>query len=202
MYPLVETMLIENGAVQNGEYHSARFNRSRRELFGVSADAAVEEFIDIPPGFRKGRVRCRLIYQREIIEVQFYEYTPQIIESFMLVADDEIDYTCKSTDRSAIDRLFAMRGDCDDVLIVKKGLITDASSSNVAFFNGSEWHTPAEPLLRGTRRAKLLDEGRIVTANISTDDLDRYSLCSPFNALRDLGVINVPVSCIKRLNFQ
>ena len=47
----------------------------------------------------------------------------------------------------------------DEVVIVKNGFISDTTISNLAFFDGSEWHTPNTPLLKGTKRAELLDSG-------------------------------------------
>lgn len=56
------------------------------------------------------------------------------IRSLRLVAaDDELDYHLKYADRSALARLLQRRDDCDEILIVRDGAITDTSYSNVAF---------------------------------------------------------------------
>jgi 4-amino-4-deoxychorismate lyase len=79
-----------------------------------------------------------------------------VIESLKLVEDNTISYRHKYSDRSHLLELMNMRGDCDDILIVKDGYITDTSFSNIVFFDGDKWVTPARPLLRGTMRESLL----------------------------------------------
>lgn len=37
MYPLFETLCIENGKIQNIDLHQARYERSLREYYGKSA---------------------------------------------------------------------------------------------------------------------------------------------------------------------
>ena len=55
--------------------------------------------------------------------------------------------------------LFQIRQDKDDILIVKNGLLTDTSIANIALYDGNDWYTPLHPLLKGTKRAELLDKG-------------------------------------------
>ena len=83
------------------------------------------------------------------------------------VIDNGIDYEDKTTERSALEALYAQRGDADDVLIVQNGLITDTTVANVACLIGGCWLTPARPLLEGTARARLLAEGKLREADIT-----------------------------------
>ena len=55
--------------------------------------------------------------------------------------------------------MFLIRQDKDDILIVKNGLLTDTSIANIALYDGNDWYTPLHPLLKGTKRAELLDKG-------------------------------------------
>ena len=89
------------------------------------------------------------------------------VHSLQLVYSDDIDYTYKSTDREALNRLFACRGERDDILIVRRGLLTDTSIANIALFDGKDWFTPKLPLLRGTCRTALIDNGIIKRKKIS-----------------------------------
>ena len=66
------------------------------------------------------------------------------------------DYSLKYQDRSKLDRLFAMRGDRDEVLITINGIITDTSYSNVVLFDGSTWYTPEQPLLEGYTKGQTI----------------------------------------------
>ena len=80
-----------------------------------------------------------------------------------MIENNKICYSLKLTDRSQINRLLKQKGNYDDILIVKNGFITDTSISNIIFYNGSKWITPAAPLLKGTCRDKLLKEGLAYT---------------------------------------
>jgi 4-amino-4-deoxychorismate lyase len=78
------------------------------------------------------------------------------------------------------------RGDCDDILIVKDGYITDTSFSNIVFFDGEKWVTPARPLLRGTMRESLLKRNLIGEENITVDDLNKIKEARLINAMLPL----------------
>ena len=94
------------------------------------------------------------------------------IRSLRLVAaDDELDYHLKYADRSALARLLQRRDDCDEILIVRDGAITDTSYSNVAFFDGRKYVTPDTFLLNGTRRQYLLGTGVLTERRITPSDL-------------------------------
>ena len=71
-----------------------------------------------------------------------------------MIDNDDICYPYKYTDRDNINRLIELRGDCDDILIIKNGMVTDSSYANVVFrdLNGN-WVTPSTFLLPGTIRA-------------------------------------------------
>ena len=75
------------------------------------------------------------------------------------------------------------KGDADDIIIVKNGLITDSSFANLLFFNGLQWLTPAQPLLKGTQRAKLLEQEQVITAEIRTADLSNFIKVRLVNAM-------------------
>src|SRR5690606_14853325 len=96
-----------------------------------------------------------------VIETRITPYEVRAVTSLKIIHDDTIDYSLKYEDRSSIDNLFAKRNNCDDILIIKNGFVTDASYSNIAFYDGSRWITPAQPLLKGTMRQHLLDTGVI-----------------------------------------
>lgn len=104
-----------------------------------------------------------------------------------MVADDTITYDYKSTDRSRLNALVAQKGNCDDIIIVKHGLLTDTSFTNLAIFDGKHWLTPRHPLLPGTKRAALLDKGMIQEADITLEDLRNANKVSLFNAMIEFG---------------
>ena len=95
-------------------------------------------------------------------------------------------------------RLLDLRDGSDEVLIVKDGLITDVSIGNVALHDGVEWFTPRKPLLAGTMRRRLLEEGRIKERDIRPTELRHYERLSIINAMLDLGRCLVDVDRIQQ----
>ena len=120
-------------------------------------------------------------------------YTVRHVHSLALMQADTIDYTYKSAGREPLNCLFALRGACDDILIVKQGLLTDTSIANIALSDGTHWYTPAHPLLKGTKRAALLEEGILQEKDIRPEDLPSFSTVRLFNAMIDWGELELPV---------
>ncbi|MCX6252402.1 MAG: aminotransferase class IV family protein [Bacteroidetes bacterium] len=185
MSPLYETIAIVNGIPRYLIWHEQRMNRALMEVWNNNLPSSLSEYITVPPEFSKGLVRCNIYYGPSIGSVTFKQYVKRRIQSLKLVVCDSIDYHVKYADRDRLESLLSMRGDCDEILIVKNGLITDTSMSNVIFCGNATWYTPAKPLLAGTTRDRLLAEGQIVEKDISVEELFRYSGCKLINAMRD-----------------
>lgn len=184
---LLETICIENRQIRNAEYHNRRLNRSRNELLGISAELDLRHIIKIPAGMGTGTYKCRVIYDRKIREVQILPYQPGTVESLKIVEDNEIDYRYKYADRRRLEQLLSLKGDCDDILILKDGYLTDTSYSNIVFREpDGSWVTPANALLRGTMRQYLLEQGDITEAEIKPADLTKFNLARLINCMMDL----------------
>lgn len=112
-------------------------------------------------------------------------YTIRKIQTFKLVHNNDIDYSKKFADRSVLDSLVQQKGDCDEILIVQNGLITDTSFSNIIFKKENVWVTPKTPLLKGTCRARLLEKGIIEPADIEISHLKQFSHFMLINAMLD-----------------
>lgn len=196
MSRLVESLKIEYGVPANIVYHNARMNRTRRELFGAEDD------IDIAAVLRGREVpaapvcKCRVLYRKTVEELDIKPYSRRRVESLRLVECEDIDYTYKYEEKSAFESLIARKGDCDDILIVKRGLITDTSFSNIAFFDGERWFTPARPLLRGTMREMLMEKGVLTGRNIMPGDLRGFRKASLINAMVELGEMELAINRI------
>lgn len=143
----IETIRVEDGTFVRPELHLQRMRQTVREAYGVASGFDLADG-SIPLQHRKGTVKCRIVYGRSLSEISFAPYVPREIRSLRLVAaDDELDYHLKYADRSALARLLQRRDDCDEILIVRDGAITDTSYSNVAFFDGRKYVTPDTFLL-------------------------------------------------------
>ena len=186
MCRLLETIKIDDGHPCNLEHHNERMNAVRFALFGRTDYIDLGGIITVPSDCRQGIFKCRVVYAQDIITIGFERYARRIIKSLKIVRDDHIDYSYKYEERECINRLLRQREGCDDILIVKKDLVTDTSFSNIAFHDGHRWITPSEPLLKGTKMALLLSEGTIEQGSISVDDLHRFSRASLINAMLEL----------------
>ena len=193
----IETIRIEKGRLRNIAYHDRRMNEVRREVWGVDRSVSLETYIDASP--YEERTRCRVTYGRDVKSVEFFPYQIRPVHSLQLVRGGQIEYRRKRADRSELNALFACRGEADDVLIVRGGLLTDTSIANIALGDGTGWYTPASPLLEGTQRDCLLDAGMIRPLDIHADDLSRFQKIRLFNAMIDFGEIEIDCSAIMPL---
>lgn len=187
----IETIRIEDGKVYNLDYHIERFDRTRAIFWKDSAPIDLRALIS--PQSLAGVYKCRVVYGKEIEEITYVPYQMRDVSSLRLVVADTVDYTYKSTNRENLNALYAQRKTADDVLIVKDGCLTDTSICNVALYDGKMWCTPSHPLLRGTKRAELLDKKIIVEKDIPQAHLGKYSKIMLFNAMIDWGCIILPV---------
>lgn len=195
---LIETIKCSNGRLQNLSYHQNRFNLVRKELFGVTELISLDSAIQIHESAFVGLFRCRVLYSKEIEKIEFLPHTYRPVNSLKLVEDNRIDYHLKYADRERLTQLFHERSNCDDILIVKNGCITDSYTANPIFYDGATWWTPDTPLLPGTQRARLLEEGKIKGCRITPGDLMKYTKVGLINAMQDLESMPViPISEIK-----
>lgn len=178
----LETIRCLDGSTLNLEYHQKRVDTSRSHL-GFSDRL---ELTVLPP--EPGLYRCRIIYAQTIEKIEYLPYEPKKIRRFKLL-DADISYALKYSDRSDIDALFAQRGDADEIIIVKNGLITDTSIANICFYDGNQWLTPRAPLLKGTTRQRYLDSGKIIEADIEAKEIKSYSKIALLNAMIDFMII-------------
>ncbi len=179
-----ETICVQKRQFSNLlSYHEARLNRTRAVLWNVSDPVDLFSVLTIPEDIGPEKYKCRVTYGAEVVSIEWEKYQFRPIQSLRLVEDNSIDYAFKYKNREALNVLHAQRGDCDDVLIVKNGLITDTSYANVAFFDGTAWYTPFQSLLPGAQRAFLLNSGVVVPKEIRVGDLPGYCAVKLFNAM-------------------
>ena len=83
-----------------------------------------------------------------------------------------------------------------DILIVKKGLITDTSYSNIILYDGKEWVTPESYLLNGVKRQYLLNGCMIKEIKVRPADLKNYQRVSLINAMLEPHDIEIDIDDI------
>lgn len=187
MCRLLETMKIESGKFRNLEYHNRRFNSSRRSLYGITMPEDLSALVEIPGDLGSGTFRCRVIYGKKIGRIEFVPHEERIVRSLKLVHADDIEYSFKYAERGGLEALFERRGNCDEILIIKNGFVTDTSIGNIVFLGrDGSWVTPDTPLLRGTMRTHLIESGRITEDTIRPGDLHAFKGANMINCMNGL----------------
>ncbi len=200
----IEAIEWKDGAPQRLAYHQQRVDAAFKALY---PDASVLSLADVlGPGAvstdsgaplpDKGLYKLRLLFDTQVRLLECQPYAMRPIQSLQLVEIDHEPMVYKSGDRAFIDEAVQKKGQCDDVLMVCNGLLTDTSYANIAVLDGLKWLSPHIPLLYGTRRAYLLDHQLIELADIRMDELHRFQRIRLFNAMIGFGELELPMSRI------
>ena len=200
MSRLLESIRISNQKIHNLAYHQARLDIVQKTNYqGFTAIDLSKILSKKVPFLHPHRVfKCRVLYGEGLEKIEFHPYTPKPISTLKIVHSTTIQYSHKWENRAVINALYAERQDCDDVLIIKKGMVTDTSYCNIVFGDGQIWWTPARPLLAGTQRAKLLAEKRIQEKEIKLGDIRQFQAFKLINSMLPLEeAAEIPVSHIQ-----
>ena len=199
MYPLIESIKVQNNKIFALSYHERRMNKSLHQLFGTTQHKVnFEKLQKEALGLDKSLTyKLKISYSNEGYEYHFKEYDLKPINSLQLVYVDSLDYNFKFSDRNILDHLYASRDEADDIIIVRNDLVTDSFYCNLAFSQNGQWFTPDMPLLEGTQRQYLLDNNIITQKEIFYEDLPDYNEVCLFNAMVPFEKIILDVSAIK-----
>jgi 4-amino-4-deoxychorismate lyase len=187
---LLETIRIENGKPVHLAWHNQRLNRSRRELFGASDELDLADVLGAIP--LKGIYRCRVLYRLYIEKVEFIPYLFRLPHSFAL-AEFDGDYRYKYADRRVFEDLRRLHPGVEELILCRKGLLTDTTIANIALRRGMIWYTPRRPLLAGTTRARFLEEGKLIETDIPCDEITDYDELALMNAMIGFASVNDPL---------
>jgi len=174
-----ETLRVIDGKIQNLHYHNIRLNHTIQANFGIDAKIDLRTYIQQT---NPNQERCKVLYENTIKEVQFFTLTPRKVQS-LKVLHHNITYNFKNADREEIDKLFHKREGCDDILLIKDGLVTDTSIANIAYHDGTHWITPKSPLLLGTMRASLIEKQLLLEKDVKIKDIKKATRFALMNAL-------------------
>lgn len=181
----LETIRCVDGSALHLSHHQKRLNDSLASL-NIEKYYHLESLI-IPPS--EGIFRCRVLYDADTISIEYHPYSSRSVISLKLIHADTLEYPLKYANRHELDTLFAQRGECDDVLIVRHGLLTDTTIANIALYIDGAWRTPKNPLLMGTTRARLLEEGFLIPETLRPADIAKSERFALMNAM--VGFIEV-----------
>ena len=184
MSRFIESIQLNNGRLLNWDLHEQRVQRTIESYYGTKGQIDLAAVIAEAKNYAVGIYKCRLVYTQKLENFSIQRYQIRPINSLRVI-ENQLDYSLKYEDRVELNQLFAQRRDCDDVIIVKDGFVTDGSYTNLAFFDGEIWWTPSTPLLGGIQRQVLLEKGIIREKSILARDIFTFKKVKLFNAMMD-----------------
>lgn len=196
MSRFIETIRLQDGLLGNLDFHQLRMDDSIREIYGAQSSINLKEFLSSCPVPTEGLYKIKLVYNNEVQSVHVSSYSTKKVSRLQLIHSNSISYAHKFEDRSELNKLFEQRENCDDIIIVKKDHITDASYANLAFYRDGKWFTPSTCLLKGTMRTQLLEQKIILEEEITIKDIDRYEKVKLINAMLQFDGPEIEVSQI------
>ncbi len=202
MSRFLETIGIRDGQVLHLDWHQSRVEATLQNFYPEETREEIgfhlKEILSSCPIPSQGVYRCRILYDLNALSVEFIPYVTRPIHSLQLMGCPEgFDYRYKYAGRKVLEKLFAQRGDADDILITRDGWITDTSIANIAFLKENRWYTPSIPLLAGTTWKRLVASSVIIPRPIHQKDLHLFESYRVFNAMNDWYSDVCPVSGIR-----
>lgn len=185
MFRFFESILLKDGQMPLINFHAERLNVTMEVHFEEFAKIDLSKIIIIPCDCKSGIYKVKVTYGRFIESIEFQEYELKPHRKVKIIEDNNIDYRYKSVERTSLNSFLIENPDFDDVIFIKNGLLTDASYSNIALFDGKNWFTPESCLLEGVKRRSLLESGKIKKKEIRVNDLHDFSKIAFINAMRD-----------------
>jgi 4-amino-4-deoxychorismate lyase len=187
MCRFVESIKLKDGVFYRLKLHQERVNKAFAACYPDEDPISIFQNLNQSVIPQDGTYKCRMIYDEDVQLLEFVPYERREINSLKLVETNMESSAYKLEDRTGFNAAFAQRGYCDDVLLVKKGLLMDTSYCNIALYDGENWVTPGVPLLYGVNRAELLVEGKLIEKDIAVSELKNYQKIALFNAMIEFG---------------
>ena len=198
MYRFFESIQLNNGEFKLLALHQERVKRTMLDYFPGKKVIYLYDVLLRTAFPSVGVYKCRIVYNTEIRGIEYTRYIKRDIRSLKLVVTTIESVPYKKEDRCELNASFALRGECDEIILVKDGLLTDTSFSNIALFDGLNWYTPRIPLIYGVNRSQLLLDGILLERDISPSELMNFKLISLFNAMNEFGTIELDISSIRQ----
>jgi 4-amino-4-deoxychorismate lyase len=183
MSQFFESIRVNDGVVENLNFHQARVNKT------LNAFDASQHSIDLTKIIQQlvlptlGLFKLRISYDLNgNYEAKCNPYQYKQINDFALVDIKGHRYDYKYANRDWINEALAQYGK-DEIIMHDDGLIKDCSYTNIVFFDGANWYTPESPLLEGTQRAKLIQEGVITPKALYVSEVPNFQKFKCINAM-------------------
>ena len=116
----------------------------------------------------------RFNYSEKKYKIEFKKYLLKKIAKIKCYEINDFTYSFKFSDRRNIEYFYTKKLDCQDILMIKNGYLTDTSYCNIILFDGFSWFTPEKPLLKGVQREKLLVSKMISKTKIKLNEINDF----------------------------
>jgi len=193
-----ESIKLQDGKFYRLKLHQQRINKAFADFYPDEEPINIVAQLNQYTFPQEGIFKCRMVYDTDVQSLEFEPYVRRDVRSLKLVETDMESRPYKMNDRSQLNAAFALRADCDDVLLVKNGLLTDASYCNIALYDGENWITPRLPLLYGVNRAQLITEGKLIEKDIKPVELVNFQYICLFNAIIEFGELKLEISSVRQ----
>ena len=176
-----ETIKCDDYEVMNLSYHCNRIANT------IALNINLQDYI-YPPSNKL--LKCKVIYNEEgVVDVEYAEYKKREIKTFKIVFDDNIKYSKKSINRDELNLLFKKRENCDEIIIIKNAIVHDTSIANIAILYNGTWISSKSCLLKGTTRARYLNDNLLIEKDITLDMLKNAQKIALMNVMIDFDEI-------------
>jgi 4-amino-4-deoxychorismate lyase len=183
MSQFFESICVKDGVAENLSFHQARVYKTLQAFDAsqnnISLKAIVEQLTLSTLGLFKLRISYDLNGNHQV-KLTPYQY--KLINQFGLVDIKGLRYDYKYENRDWINEALIQSG-TDEIMMHDNGFIKDCSYTNIVFYDGSHWVTPESPLLEGTQRAKLIQEGLILPKALHVKDIPSFVKFKCINAM-------------------
>ena len=183
MSQFFESIRIKDGIAENLGFHQLRVDRTLKAFDAshnsIELTTIIQELVLPTLGLFKLRISYDL---NGNYEAKCNPYQYKQINHFALVDIKGHRYDYKNANRDWINEALAESGK-DEIMMHDGGLIKDCSYTNIAFYDGANWFTPATPLLEGTQRARLIEAGVIQPKALHVNDIHSFKKFKCINAM-------------------
>jgi 4-amino-4-deoxychorismate lyase len=185
MSQFFESIRVKDGIAEQLGFHQLRVNKTLKAFdasnHSIELASIVQQLVLPADGLFKLKISYDLNgnYQSAFTPYQYKQ-----IQNFALVDIKEQSYDYKFSNRDWINEALIQSGK-DEIMMHDGGLIKDCSYTNIVFYDGVNWYTPAVPLLEGTQRAKLIEEGIIQPKALYVQDIPNFKKFKCINAMLD-----------------
>ncbi|PKO96968.1 MAG: hypothetical protein CVU12_02560 [Bacteroidetes bacterium HGW-Bacteroidetes-7] len=197
-----ETIRVDAGKISNLDLHVKRSSATIHHHYGVLYEIPFEQLLDEhflkeqsqkEYSLHNGIFKFRVVYSNRVLKHTLTPYSPLPLNTLKAVDCKDIEYDYKYENRSRIESLRALRGGCDDILIIKNGFVTDTSYGNVLFKlkRDNNLYTPTTFLLNGTKRQFMLSKGIIFERDLRVENLNECESFYMINAMVDPITVTV-----------